>query len=138
MRRVFTRTAIAECLHRGHAFAWRRSCGNLGFEECTRCGHSGPLQERQRSTVHQRIVDIQHRDNATSPRATTRGPQTQWTDHLTGAVVTRAERDAEIVRQTLEEGSQRIAIAERWGITPQRVGQIVHPPARRRRHEGTL
>lgn len=117
---------------------WRHSSGNLWFEECTRCGQSGRLVARERQAAHERVaLPASDREIATTRRGS-RDPQSQWTDRVTGAVVTRAERDAEIVRQHIEErGVQLITIAARWGITPQRVGQICNPPVRRRRHEGS-
>lgn len=138
MRRVFTLEAIKECELSGHAIALRRAWGNMAYEECSRCGQSGPLHARSAGVdvVPHAVMPPAHRDIATTPDDQ-RGRQRLWTDRVTGAVVTRAQRDAEILRLHHDEKKPLVEIAARWGLTPQRAGQVVNPPVRRRRHEGT-
>lgn len=76
MTHVFTLDAIARCESRGrHVFSWRWSWHDVGFDECTDCGATGPVGTRPRAPVTV-PVDAGAADDVATPRAAAAGDDT--------------------------------------------------------------
>lgn len=125
---VFTAAAMAACGQQGHGLLWRRVCHDLGWFECWRCGHSERYGVRPSGEPAPEASEPEAAARAPAPAAASklgpRNPNRTWTDSATGRVYHLPERDQEIVRLRFEEHMALRAIADRFGVTEQRVSQI--------------
>lgn len=130
-RRVFELDAMATCEWKGHRMEWVRTRGHVGFEECRRCGATGPVTH---GVTHCDDPDFEvHEPEPVEPVADVTQHVTQSDDVLRRAtpapMTPSSARDEEIRRRRRENPAISLRqLGDEYGLSKQRISAICLRP----------